>query len=114
MSLTAEQIKSAPLQVQRVDTPEWGGDGFVFVRELPATYASRIVEHQAGKPTEEEFLSAWSVWCLCDESGSPLFDGDDIPDWVVNRSFAALSRVGLKAISLNSLESPGNEDTGKN
>ena len=114
MSLTAEQIKAAPLKVERVETPEWGEDSFVFARVLPAKYATQIVNWNSDdSKTEEDTVVTWAIWGMCDESGTPLFTDDD-KEAVAGMAWPALQRVAMAAVDLNQLSVVAREDTAKN
>ena len=69
------------LQVRKVDTPEWGGEGHVYVRALSAGDAADVqrlaADQQAGKANEAEVMVGWCILGICDGGGKRLFDDAD-------------------------------------
>ena len=114
MGLTIEQIGAAPLEVQKVATPEWGGDGHCFIRTL--TGAEMAVLQKLMKGADEIRSSAAGVaFSLCDEGGKRLCGDDkESVDAILRAPMAPLMRCMNAVLSLNGLADDAVEDAVKN
>jgi len=126
MALTREQIQEASqnLPIRKVSTPEWGGDGHVYVRMLRGrdidTVHSTAREMRARKdagqsPGEDPHtMAAWVIMAACSEDGTPLFTKDDA-EWLLDGPLAPLRRCMEEALALNGIggdeEAEGNSDS---
>lgn len=73
MPVTKEEIGQAPVQVEEVSTPEWGGDGKAYVRRLGGRelFAGQtlIEAFQEHKITAGLFVARMCALFLCDTMG---------------------------------------------
>jgi len=107
--LTREQIKRAAsrLKLQKVDTPEWKGEGFVYVRRLPANQAGNVQNLAArildGSADETQGVVEWCILGACNKRGKALFTHEDIP-WLLKGPGAPVRRCALATIELNDIQ----------
>lgn len=111
--LTREQILSAELPTETVDSPEWGGK--VRIRALTAGEAA---DWQDYANSEEKRVGVRSIaglvaMSLVDEAGTRLFSLADAPQLESCRP-TALRRIFDAALRLNALSAPEAEALAKN
>lgn len=101
-ALTRDQILAADdRKREKVHVPEWGGD--VYVTQISAAVAFKMMEEVAGKPTaREEIVPRMIVACCVDEQGNRLFTNADVKA-LGEKSSAAMLRVFQAAQTLNGL-----------
>jgi hypothetical protein len=103
--LTRDEILGAnDLRLERVETPEWGGSGFVFVRGMTARErdeydASLLVRDQFSLADMRSKLASMTI---CDETGKRTFSKDDV-DALAQKSGAAMHRVFKTSQELSGL-----------
>lgn len=106
-----EQIKasceSGELSMAKVNTPEWGEPGFVWVRGLKAPESGLVSKlSPKGDYTEEEKgrrnTAAWCIACVCNEDGARKFP-DEAMDFLLcpESDWAPTFRCGMKALEMN-------------
>ena len=114
MSLTRDEIKekSDNFPVHRVETPAWGGDGFVFVRMFRANEAHEIgeiaKEINADTSNEKDALVHWAIFGVCDEKGDRLFTKDDA-EWLGEGPFSPLKDCVTRVMELNNITASAEE-----
>lgn len=114
MALTADEIKNAGIRVDRVETPEWGGDGHVFVRVIGADQIGAVQAIGTdGDKDEASTLADWCVLGVCDENANLLFTPDDIPS-LVRGALMPLQRCATAIMELNGITGAAHEDLAKN
>lgn len=107
MSCSLEEIKEgcdAKAPVVRVQTPEWPGDGYVFVRGMFADEAGASRRFDIENASEEEQETAAIIgWCIlgvCDEDGNRLLE-DDARTWLGKSLLAPVLRCAQATMKLN-------------
>lgn len=119
MSLTAEQLKAAPVLTEKVMTPELGGDGHVYVRELSLRgredwerWSARARTEDDDHPDLNGVIEEFGGWrgyllarALSDEQGVLLFsDPDKALEVLGDCPHAVMERVYQKAVELNTFD----------
>lgn len=121
MSLTKDQILTATregsLPREKVETPDWGDPGHVFVRALAAkelTEAQKLFpkQEEGAAPTAEVF-AAWCVLCVCDIAGKRLFDDDSIPQ-LLQGPCGPLMKCAEVGMRLSGMDKATQEETAGN
>jgi hypothetical protein len=85
--------------VHQVPLPETGTGGYACLRELGEQDLRELVAQVNGRRSEgKEDLSLLLSWLLCDDAGSPLFDGPDDFDAHFRLSVTALLLLWDEAI----------------
>lgn len=120
MALTKEQIKAVKdLVIERVDVPEWGGDGFVYVRSMGGDERDEFMDAgvDTSGPKPKAILRGATArllaLCLCDEDGLRLFTSDDVVE-LGERNALVLARVEAVADRLNGFDKKAVERSAKN
>jgi hypothetical protein len=114
MSLDRTQILSTTLPMRTVAVPTWGGD--VLVRKLPAAERVRWTSKYAGEVVGERamaFLCELLVLSICDESGTPIMQADDVTA-LADKDWHAIEIVSAAALDLNGLGKDAIKDAKKN
>jgi hypothetical protein len=97
-------------RVRKVDTPEWEDNGFVYVRELRASDATRVQTlgdaTTNGKADESRALAGWCILGICDKAGKPVLTDDDM-DALLAAPLAAVQRCALAIMEINGLTEEG-------
>lgn len=97
MGLTAEQIIAAnDRKLERVEVPEWGGDGYVFVRSLSLGEALAVNKETAGIEDSGEIMAVQLAAFLSDDQGNALFTDTTSARQLLTRRPEVLARL-LKA-----------------
>lgn len=108
--------KLSHVKVKKIETPEWGADGYVYVRQLQASDARRIQgiggAEANGKPDEARALAEWCVLGICDKSGTPVLSDADI-DALLRAPLAVIQRCALAIIEINGLTEEGESERTK-
>jgi len=120
MPLTKESFAGAKLQVLKVDAPEFGGDGHVYLRKLSVRHredwecwvddyqnlgASKCFEKYHG------FRAFLLARTLCDESGTLLFADVDEGVNILNECAASsIDRLYDQAVAFNALDKAAVEE----
>lgn len=90
---------------EKMPTPEWGVDAFVYVRELTGTERGAFESMMSGKHQSErlsKFRAALCVFGICDESGKSIFTMEDV-DALSAKSSAPLDRCFDKIRALSGM-----------
>jgi hypothetical protein len=94
MELTKEQILEADdLQIEKVETPEWGGH--VFVRSLNAdeSYAyNKSNLNESGEVKDKNFIVEYCSFVMCNSKGERIFTSEDV-ERLGKKNTKALVRV---------------------
>lgn len=105
MSLTKDQIRaSKPERIRRVLTPEWGGDGLVYVKALSANERDQFESdnrdlRESGLNPYVGIRARLAVRTVCDETEALLFSDDDV-DWLGKEVAGPLDRIAAVAMEL--------------
>lgn len=79
MELTKEQILNADdIEIEKVDTPEWGG--YVFVRSLSVEESYRFSRSNVGsdgKAIEKNLIVEYCIMVMCNSKGERLFTEEE-------------------------------------
>ena len=122
MSCSREDIKAqrdVKPEVVRVETPEWKGDGHVFVRGMFGKEAGSIrkfdVEGVSGEEQETNAILGWCILGACDEEGNRKFKDEDI-DWLGDLSLGPIMRCAQATMKLNGVTEDlvGNSEESQN
>ncbi len=113
---TAMRKQQSHVRVKKIETPEWGEGGYVYVRYLDASDARRIQEivpaSDNGKPDEAMALVDWCVLGVCDKSGAPVFSAADI-DSLLRAPLAVIQRCANAILKINGLTEEGESERKK-
>jgi hypothetical protein len=101
-------LNGRPPKVTRVDVPEWGDGGYVYVRQLRASEAVDVQKLEGKDDTE--VLVGWVVLGVCDLKGKRIFTDKDAPK-LMEAPLPTLQRVALAIMEVNGLA--GGESGGK-
>lgn len=116
MSLTKDQILAAKdIQIEKAMTPEWGGDGHVYLRTMAAGVRCdwEVSLNDGEKRNMERFRARLLVLCLCDKDGKLLFTpADAVP--LAERSALIVNRLFDLARAMNGLGDKDIEELKKN
>lgn len=109
-ALTRDQILGAELPREEVPTPEWGGS--VYVRTIPTD--DRLKLEQAMEANRDTpFPAVILAFALCDETGKPLFTGDDIA-LLAKQDPRPMIRAARRAAKLNQITAADLDELEKN
>lgn len=102
MGLSREDIANAnDRKVERVDVPEWGEDGHVFVRTMSLREALDINKALRTIEDESEIMSTSLAAFLSDEHGNALFPDAESAKILIDKHPAVLSRLMAAGQKLN-------------
>ena len=111
-------LQSDDLPRELVEVPQWGGQ--VYVRTLTGSerdeFEQSCLVNKKGKSKDVNLTNIRArlcVLCICEESGTRLFDARDV-DSLGKKSAAALDLVFSVAQKLNGLGQEDVEDLAKN
>ena len=117
MAVTKESILAHRAKLQRVPTPEWGGDTFVRVMSGAERDAFEDETYRLnGKDVSvnrKNLRARLLVRCIVDEEGARLF-GDNDADTLGAQPADVLDRVYAVASKANGLSKADEEDLAKN
>ena len=109
----SEIFECNDVKIEQVPVPEWGGS--VYVKTITAkeqdTWSADVSEQK--KNSTANFQASFLVMCICDESGTLVFDASDA-DALGNKSAGALNTVFNVASRLNGLSSGDVKELEKN
>jgi hypothetical protein len=113
--LSRESILAvSDLKTQKVETPEWGEDAYVFVREMDGYGRLRFeLAAKEGILTDETLGLILSL-TVCDEAGHLLFPGDSGAREITGKSSDVLMRLFNAAIDLNKVTKEHVDELEKN
>lgn len=102
MELTREQILEInDLQIEKVETPEWGG--CVFVRTVNADdsyeYSKGNLDEE-GNVKEKNLIVDYCAFVMCDSKGERIFSNEDIQQ-LSKKSTKAILRIYKAGKKLN-------------
>jgi hypothetical protein len=109
--LNAEQIlKADDLPREKVDVPEWGKDGFVFIRTMTSEEGDQFddeiyklsADNKKVEFVRSRITARLCVRTICDQAGKRLFNDKQI-DKLGQKSARALNRCYQVAERLNGL-----------
>ena len=104
------------VKVKKIETPEWGADGYVYVRALQASDATRVQtlgEAGAnGKAGEARALVGWCVLGICDKSGKRVLTEADT-DALLKAPLGVLQRCVTAIMEINGLTEEGESERKK-
>jgi hypothetical protein len=120
MAVTQQQVKEAEDRTKkRVEVPEWGGDGFLFVVEFSAydrlQWEEKVFDKK-GNPRKDgqQFHAATVIHAAVDEHGKRIFD-DDAVNWLAKQKNGnVVYRIAQAALELNGLLAGSVETAKKN
>jgi len=114
--LTKDAIKAASdRKTEDVEVPEWGEGVGVRIRTLSVKEHREFTAALSDKEKDDDAtLSAQLMVAACvDEQGEPIFTLADVP-WLLEKSSAAIKRIGHAISTLNRLNRDAVEDARKN
>lgn len=122
--LSREEILSAKLRIVPVETPEWGEDTGVFVREFSAADREEFLREayedgepdDKGNPTRkgrDKFYERILLICVCDSSGKRILKPNDI-EKLAEVSPIPIERIAVAALKLSGIKSGAVEQAEKN
>lgn len=94
-------LNGRPPKVTRVDVPEWGEGGFVYVRQLRASEAGKV-QKLAESGDDTQVLVGWVILGVCDLKGQRLFTEAD-NDKLAESPLATLQRIAMAIMEVNGL-----------
>jgi hypothetical protein len=107
MSLTAEEIlKADDLKRIKVSTPEWGGDGHVYVRVLTSEESESFGETS---PSQTRV----ALLATCDDKGNAIFTPEQFAH-LQKKSSTVIRRICEAALEVNELTEAAQEKLRKN
>ena len=113
---TAMLKRLSHVKVKKIATPEWGEDGYVYVRELQASDATRIQTlgdtGTNGKADEARALVGWCVLGICDKSGNRVLTEADTDD-LLKAPLGVLQRCVTAIMEINGLTEEGESERKK-
>lgn len=117
MTLTKQQILSAPLILKEIEIAEWGGS----VKIRPLTLAEQAKIADLGTKYDKSLVVAKAKgimlpliqWAVVDDDGNALFDNQDI-DALMNKSASALLRLQEEILAYSGLTKESREELEKN
>lgn len=118
--LSREQIlKASATRVVKIATPEWGGNGHVYVRMLPGNElgaAVNILDTGEGAKDDAEsgeMIGRLCVLFICDAKGKRVFEATDTAK-LLSGPLAPLTRCMNAALELNGMTEEAQDDILKN
>lgn len=119
----ADILNANDIQKERVNTPEWGKDGYVFVKALTARERDRweaSLYETKGRGTNVEIVSKrddmrarLAAITICDETGQKMFEVADI-DALSQKSAKPIDRIFAVAQRLSGITKEDVEELEKN
>lgn len=105
--ITRAEVTGSSLTIERVETPEWKKDTWLFCRGFPASMAEEVRDvcrriDKDKKLSEAERMALWTVLGACDKRGRRKFTQADVP-MLVSKSLVALQRCFAVTVRLNSI-----------
>jgi hypothetical protein len=101
--LTREAIaKADDLPREKVKTPEWGKDSYVFVRTMSGDQRDDFEASFAGD-AKSNLRGRLAALTVCDDEGNLLFAGSDGAELLGGKSARVLDRIFAVAIRLNAI-----------
>jgi hypothetical protein len=115
MSLTADEIFNRPnkWKTEKVSVPEWGEDGHVYVRSLPAIELGNVQTSMPGEdadlPAVVKGFAKLCVLFVCNKDANPLFTDDQAAS-LEQEPIAVIQRCAEAGLALNGLSGGADED----
>jgi hypothetical protein len=103
-------LKAQDNETKDVEVKEWGGT--VRVRHMTLAERSEFLRRCGSE--DKTIVASWLMVTLCvDESGSPLFTPEDIPE-LEKKNFRAVEAVGQAILDINKIGEKKVEEEEKN
>lgn len=105
--LTIEQIQVAnDAKIVKVDLPEWGEDGFLFVRNMTGKarddYERKMIDIDKGTRRDESIRKYLLLNTVCDEQGELILD-EQKASILMQKSGVIVDRLFAKSIEVNAI-----------
>lgn len=120
MAVTQDQVKQVEdRRKKRIEVPEWGGDGYLYVIEFSAFDRLKWEEtvfDSKGNPKKDntQFHAATVALSAVDDEGNRIFD-DSAMEWLAKEKNAGvIYRIAQESLRLNGLLEGSVEDAKKN
>lgn len=114
--LSRELVKAANDRVtEDVPVPEWGEGFGIRIRSLSVKEHREFTKNltDADRNDDAALCAQIMVAACIDGDGKPLFTLDDVP-WLLEKSSAAVKRIGRAIMALNRMNKEAVEETKKN
>lgn len=114
MSIREQILNFSDVGIERLDVPEWPVPVYVKVMNGTERRSWNSLAYDAeGKLIDDHYRSRLLAFCLCDESGSLIFQPDDIPA-LDQKNPLVIQRLFLAARKKNALEPDAVDTAEKN